>query len=568
MKVVKTMTKKEFSRIIVKEIEAAKLIIEQSQKEIPYYSAMHGENSPLVIEAKKRFNLALSRMKSLKSLILAPIYERIQNLTQEEIEAYKMEKREEITIKINAIDIDILKLEKEISDINKEKQKLMSLYFDEPKNDYIIKGRELENREKQILENIDKLNEQKSELEDEAIRIINLSSKEFKEFLIQKFGLDSLKEKYEKIKTDNIDKIVAYMIDNPEYASRLVELIKKYDEISRDQYVAVINVKDVFMKENSEDTSYSDKYKWLIKTLFQQEVDDDNCVSFESGEKIDENLTALEALKEKLTEVLENLKVLDATVKFFDKESLQMLNVIINDSYKRNFDDIQYQIQKLEIKKEHVKKLKNKRFKSKKINEEIIIEENEIEQIEHEVISKLWEGLCRKVYKFINSIYLSNEKKEMILENDWDGYSHFKENISQSELMQVIDELILNINVVLTMIDAFKIELDNRKRSIKNFNDNKQSLLRNLEKQITSRVQSVVPDCKIDAEILSTILHTYYVVPELTKADVDSEKVIKEVKEEAKKQNDITIDELEEMKKVLEDILNSLDDDKYSEYTV
>ena len=83
------MTKEEFALIVTKKIDEAIELKQKSEKEIEFYESLYGINSEQVEKSRQNKIYAELLIKELLSIVMLPVYEKINCMNKIECEEYK-----------------------------------------------------------------------------------------------------------------------------------------------------------------------------------------------------------------------------------------------------------------------------------------------------------------------------------------------------------------------------------------------------------------------------------------------------------------------------------------------
>jgi len=229
------MTKKEFASLITKKIDDAYRIKEKAIKTIEFYTALNGEDSKEVIEAKKKIEYSEKLIKSLKDIVMLPIYERVQSMSNKELEEYRIKKIKTNKVVISELETGIYEKRIKIDYWNR--------YIVSKKSDYTSKILVKEEKSKIIeevkaaQEKIYSINKEISSSEklikkvtEENIVYETMSYEELKQKVVKQLGVEDMKEVSEQKNISEVDSIMMKLKDNPQLASELQETIKSYLE--------------------------------------------------------------------------------------------------------------------------------------------------------------------------------------------------------------------------------------------------------------------------------------------------------------------------------------------------
>lgn len=237
------MTKEEFLSMIETELNKLGEKYKELTRTAEFYSAVN-KDSKNYIAVKEQLQAVSEKIRVLSKLILLPSYERIQAMSDLELEQYRSNKIESISEKIADITNEIELKNSEIKKLEEDNEQLLKEYITLSESDKVAaanqikKGQERVERIRELTKNIDELRAQITKLKKEQ-EAIELSPKEFfqKELLAQiSENSKTIEEMLKEINDpDNLAISLIASAQDSEKANTLAGKLIQFNDVSNQQ---------------------------------------------------------------------------------------------------------------------------------------------------------------------------------------------------------------------------------------------------------------------------------------------------------------------------------------------
>lgn len=499
------MTKEEFLNLVYIAYSSTIRVKKESEKKIAYFSQLNINNEESE-KAKRIYEVANHNINRLKEIILLPLYEKVQKLTNQELENYRMEliKEEKEALIISQKSLEDLMSEKDKLVLEQEENYMAfsSELEDGNKDIYVEKGKTIQSKILDIEKDIENHKEQLSKIQVKIHELQSKSLSDIREDLIVKLDLSKFKDR-EDIKYVSKDDVIK-VLNNSGNVEHLLELLQEYrnEKNRKISYsitlpstavahqlgylnksrpmingvtLTVESFSDIYNLDSLLDSRLG-HLNWYIKNINNEyrpsfkniEYSLENLENIQSLDiqsfktRIDSIIEKLPTLANKISYKLNSLTELDTFIgrNFKAKQIDEYKNIIIDSTYEFIFN----------LLGEELRKLSNC---VKDINYEKVIDEN----------------------KVFNSEYLANYSQKLSKDNCMEIVLQVNDNISFiSELYQ---QLISDLSVV-------------KKQTRENSNDLrvKLNIRQNKLEEINNKI-NVIVDSKLQSSDLEKLLDTY-----------------------------------------------------------
>lgn len=499
------MTKEEFLNLVYVAYNSAIKAKRESKQKMEYFAQLNIVNEDSE-KAKRVYEVVVHNISRLKEIIMLPLYEKINMLTNQELEQYKQQliqaENDALTEIKNCLDESVNEKDR-LANIQNENYIAFSSENDsEKKNNLLEEGKNIQTKISSLEKDIEN---QKKHLEEIQTSLYELQSKslnDLREELISKLGLTKFQER-EEIKYVTNDEVIK-VANNSGDVENLLQLLQEYRKVSSENYGYTITLPSEAVAKQ---LNYLNKDKQMIDGIIL------NVESFGDIYNLDSSLNSrIEHLNWYKKNIKNEYKPSFNNIEFV-LENLKDIQTLDIPNFKKKIETIFEMFPKLSNKLSYnlsslseLDTFIGRNFKGKQIEEykSIIIDNI------YEFILNLLEEELRKLSNCVkdidfeknihdnvvfNSEYLMNSSKNLTKENCVTVVEQVNDNIDL--IVEIYQELFDDLNHVKD--EANRKSLDLRpKLNIKQ---------RKLD-EINSEINRVV-GCKLQSSDLEKLLNTY-----------------------------------------------------------
>ena len=236
------MTKEEFLGMINTELDNLEKELKEISSKIEYLKAVgqDGEEYEKLLHQKK---LIASKINQVAAVVRIPAYERIQAMSDLEIEESKKEEIELVELNIKNLELEEKEALKKVESLKNEQNDIMvgfSVLSEEGKTMAVSRGKEIVEELKEYDESnpnsiISTIRKEKNELLAKKNRIKKMSSEAFKDKLSSKIDQDKKLEGVSKRSKElnPLTKLLASIAQDPEKVKIAADLLSSFNTISK-----------------------------------------------------------------------------------------------------------------------------------------------------------------------------------------------------------------------------------------------------------------------------------------------------------------------------------------------
>jgi len=565
------MEKDKYLYMILDEIENMKNLKKDSITQKKFYKKIDGDKS-ILRDFDNNIVFASKSIESLKKLIYLPVYEIIMKMSNDSIINYKNQLINLYEESLNTEEDIIKTLKKEIEKENNNIKEMMC-YYSTYKKEGILNEKDLNSYiidAKDTLKDIDEMKESikyhEKNIEDILSKknlIVTKKEEEFKEYLINHYNLNNIKEELKEYKVTRSDEIIVNLCNDLSILDEIEKLISEYTKTNDTIIEKTILLPEIFKE-----------YKvWGIKNIGEYTLNkcNDNIYNKNNNTMVLKNNKEIDIMKKNIEVILKSVNI--------KEKNLNDFKIKINELHKLKFhsinDDLINFVSKLNIimyKSDNnaklyneYKKLVNKKNKTKlSIDKSLKLEKEIMYNVRHTlddywiVLTEQLEGQLIGInsnVKFISNTYsidINKLKDKMIID---------VENFSELGLLniRILIEKILKIYLdIKNELYSFGNDLSYYKDNIiniKNNNDKKLNLLRqnidNLYFKVSPHDFPILPE---DYEGLNKIFKEKTLIDSIVK--INRKDLISKVRSESVNYRDKTEEINKDMEIIKKKVLN------------
>lgn len=257
------MTKDEFLNLVYVAYNSAIKVKKESKQKLDYFSQLNIDNEERK-KLQRLYDVANINIKRLKEILSLPLYEKIKQLTNQELREYRQhlidDQNATLKEKKDLLDGYIVEHEKLINDQNQNYISFSSETDDDKKKHFLEEGNSIQLKITRIEEDIVNHKNLIEQIQKNIRELQTKSLEDIQEELISNMGLQKFKEK-EEIKNIFSDDVVK-VANNSGDVVTLLELLQKYKNINNEIYGYEIILPS---NEVAKQLSYLNKDKKMIE---------------------------------------------------------------------------------------------------------------------------------------------------------------------------------------------------------------------------------------------------------------------------------------------------------------
>ena len=496
------MTKEEFALIVTKKIDEAIELKQKSEKEIEFYESLYGINSEQVEKSRQNKIYAELLIKELLSIVMLPVYEKINCMNKIECEEYKRNEIRELEEAIKFGQKELKSNETIIVNLEKEKESLINKYSETNDNNLI-------NEAKKIQQDIDKIKELNNSyklniknMEEKIIKLQSMTTQEIKEYIIEKLGINHIKTFADKKYSDEVDLAIAALKDKPELSDELSKEIMHYKELRERTQTESSILEETLVKEipdfknivnNTKNTDY------YTRAILVHNQEDFKTIRTNIGDMSIEFKNII-AKNEQYSSSLKNIDYIKNTsIIYMQKEDIDLLKkeCKLYGIFEENEEviDLLYSILN------RFQKISTKKFiKTQHVREEESLLKKQFYNIIRNVITKLIDKICKLIVENLKKVgtgYLEISTRYNI--NDLETMNLNK--IDFFILTDFLRKYNKKINSYIDELNELSLDLENKEREFEIEKNEKEDSLT----MIYLKIQALYKEATGTNNILSPI---------------------------------------------------------------